>query len=79
MKDYALNRLVLWFKGAVKSWTIWINSVAGTLIIALPEIESALPSLMAYLPGNYYKWLAVSVVVLNILLRAKTNKSLVEK
>ena len=79
MKDYTLNRLARWLKGAVKSWTIWINSVAGTLIIALPEIEKALPSLMTYLPDNYYKWLAISVVISNILLRAKTNKSLVEK
>ena len=79
MKDYALNRLVRWFKGALKSWTIWLNSAAVTLIFALPEIERVLPSLTDYLPANYYKWIAISVVVSNIALRAKTNKSLVEK
>ena len=79
MRDYALNRLVRWFKGAVKSWTIWVNSAVATLIFALPEIERILPSLTDYLPANHYKWLAISVVVSNILLRAKTNKPLSEK
>ena len=66
MKDYPLSRLVRWFKGAVKSWTIWLNSVAGTLILALPEIEQTLPSLTAYLPADYYKWISISVVVSNL-------------
>ena len=79
MKDYPISQLVRWFKGAVKSWTIRFNSAAATLIFALPEIERELPSLMAYLPDNYYKWLAISVVVSNLILRAKTNKSLSEK
>lgn len=79
MKDYPFNKIVRWFKGAIKSWTIWLNSVAGTFILALPEIERTLPELAAYLPDNYYKWLAISVVVSNLVLRAKTNKSLGEK
>ena len=79
MKDYPFNKIVRWLKGAIKSWTIWINSAAGTLIFALPEIERTLPSLTAYIPADYYKWLAISVVASNLLLRAKTNKSLGEK
>ena len=79
MKDYPISQLVRWLKGALKSWTIWLNSAAVTLIFALPEIERILPSLTDYLPANYYKWIAISVVVSNLVLRAKTNKSLAEK
>ena len=79
MKDYPFNKIVRWLKGAIKSWTIRLNTAAGTLIFALPEIERSLPSLMVYLPADYYKWLAFSVVVSNLMLRAKTNKSLGEK
>jgi hypothetical protein len=79
MKDYPINRVRDWFKGAVKSLTIWFNSSAALLIVALPDIQNTLPQLAKYLGADVYKYLALIVVFSNIGLRAKTNKALADK
>ena len=68
-----------WLRGAIKSATLWINSIVGVLIIALPSFQDSLPSISAYLPPNLYKYLSVALVVTNVLLRAKTKSSLMDK
>jgi hypothetical protein len=65
--------------GAKKSLTIWFNSLAGTLAIALPFAQEALPEMQAYLPTNTYQWLMGAVVLGNILLRFKTVSDLAHK
>lgn len=79
MNDYPFDRFKKWLKGAFKSMTVWFNSIAGMLIVALPDIQNTLPQLSAYLGQEAYKWLALTVVLSNIALRAKTTKSLSEK
>lgn len=66
-------------KGAIKSWTIWFNSVVAAFIMFLPEIQASLPQLAAYLPANVYKWLALAVLLTNLALRFKTTKALADK
>ena len=78
-KDYPVNRLKNWLRGAYRSLTIWFNSVSGTVLIALPYAQDALPQLSQYLGPHIYKWVAGFIIVGNILLRAKTNTALPEK
>lgn len=66
-------------RGARKSVVIWFNS---SLLAALPVFEAlhdALPELQQFLPDNIYKWAGLVVVVVNIILRFKTDKPLEEK
>ena len=56
-----------------KSWTIWFNSVVGTVAVLLPELLSQLPVLKEYLPTDLYRWLFLIVMIGNIGLRFKTN------
>ena len=79
IEDYPVNRLRDWIKGALKSLTVWFNSVAGILIVALPDMQNNLPQLAAYLGPDLYKYLALTVVLSNIGLRAKTTSSLADK
>lgn len=79
MKDYPVNRLRNWFVGALRSLTIWVNSAFGIFIVALPDLQNTLPQLTAYLPPDVYKWLALGLVLSNVLLRAKTKYALSEK
>ena len=73
------KRIKYWIIGALKSLTVWVNSLAGTLVIFLPELKEALPELAPHLGPETYKWLALVVIVSNLVLRAKTSKSLAEK
>lgn len=78
-KDYPINRLKRWLRGSLRSFTIWFNSLAATVITALPYAQDALPQLAQYLGPNVYKVIAAVIVVGNILLRAKTSKALPDK
>jgi len=71
-----LESVKQWVTGTLKSLTIWFNSIAASFIIFLPELQANLPQLMAYLPADVYKWLALTVVVSNMVLRFKTNSAL---
>lgn len=66
-------------KGAARSKTVWFNSIAGTLLMALPEMKEALPALQAYITPDVYRWLILVVIVGNIWLRAITSTALEDK
>lgn len=66
-------------RGARKSLTIWFNSVAGTLIAAIPFAQDNLPQLQGYLPTNAYQYAMGFVVAANILLRFRTTQGLEHK
>jgi len=78
-KDYPVNRLKNWLRGAYRSMTIWFNSITGTLAAAIPLIPEYLPDLKPYLTQNAYMTLLIINIVGNILLRAKTKTALPEK
>ena len=66
-------------RGSAKSRTVWFNSVAGTLLVALPEMKEALPALQQFITPEVYRWLILVVVIGNIWLRAVTTVSLEDK
>jgi hypothetical protein len=66
-------------KGAARSKTVWFNSVAGTLLVALPEMKEALPALQQFITPQVYRWLILVVVIGNIWLRAITTIPLEDK
>lgn len=66
-------------KMAWKSWTIWFNALAATLLAGLPTAAEMFPQMQAYLPHTWYQALGALVIGANILLRFKTNKPLDEK
>lgn len=66
-------------RGALRSMTIWVN---GLLLAAFPLVEIArgsLPEIGLYLSPDVFKWVGLTVVVLNIALRFKTTTSLQDK
>jgi hypothetical protein len=65
-----------WLKGALKSWTIWLNSVATVLVVMLPEIETQMQSSLS---PEQYRTFGLIMLVVNIALRAKTNTALNDK
>lgn len=66
-------------KGATRSRTVWFNSIAGTLLVALPEMKEALPALQQFITPEVYRWLILVVVIGNIWLRAVTTVPLEDK
>lgn len=66
-------------KGAAKSRTIWFNSITGMLLVALPKLQDALPSLQSFITPEIYRWLLIVAVVGNIILRAVTDTALEDK
>jgi cytochrome b561 len=65
--------------GMYKSMTIWVNGIAGTIIILLPMAQDQFPAMQDYLPLNIYHYGMGSLVLLNILLRFKTTTALKDK
>ena len=76
---YPFDTVKRWLRGAVRSLTMWFNSISGTVILALPFAQDALPQLTLFLGPHFYKIAAGFIVVGNIILRAKTSRSLAEK
>lgn len=64
-------------KNAWKSFTIWFNGIMAALVGILPMLQDSLPSIQQYVPD--IKWLAVLVILGNVILRFKTNNSLSDK
>jgi len=65
--------------GAIKSLTIWFNTIMGIILAMLPTMLEQLPQLEAYIPPHIYRWLMLLVVVGNVLLRFKTSTALQNK
>lgn len=66
-----------WIKGAIKSWTIWFNSIMAFIFSYLDGIQAMLPQLQQFVPD--IKWIALFVILTNIALRVKTKDGLKEK
>ncbi len=65
--------------GARKSFTIWFNSTVATVYYGLPMLQESLPQLQAYIPTVHFNHIMATVIVVNLLLRFKTTKSLKDK
>lgn len=74
------NMVKRWFKGLLKSWTARFNAAMGTIGFMLPEIldylQYNLPQVADKIPPNIYPYLAAFVALVNIYLRARTDKPL---
>ena len=67
------------FKGALKSWTIWFNSLCLAVVPVIDILKDSLPQLQEYIDATTYKLLGLTVLLVNIGLRIKTTTSLAEK
>ena len=67
-----------WLIGAWKSWTVWFNSVMLAVSMFSANLETALPMVKEYIPAGAYSVLGL-IAAINILLRFKTNQSLIDK
>ena len=74
-----IDDIKAWLIGAFKSVTVWFNTVVGTFVLVLPDIQASMPDLAQHLPNSVYRWLAIGLVVSNIALRAKTRLPLTAK
>ena len=63
-------------KGAIRSWTIWFNAALASLLGVLPLTVEIIPVLQDYLPASIYQYLALIVVIGNIVLRFRTTQPL---
>lgn len=68
-----------WLNGARKSWVIWFNTLGFTLVELVTYAHDSFQELQPYVPADLYKWLGLVLVLGNLVLRFKTNKSLAEK
>ena len=66
-------------KGAMKSWTIWINSISAFLVLNIDFILANLPALKQAVTPQQFMMIIVVTNIVNILLRIKTNKPLDER
>lgn len=66
-------------RGALRSSTIWFNTVAASIVGALPMLQDSIPALQPYLGPNLYRYAMGGIIAANILLRIKTNASLADK
>ncbi len=64
---------------AHRSLTIWFNSAAGALVLALPVAQEQMPQLQDYLPANLYHCLMGVLVLGNSALRFRTTSALADK
>jgi len=62
-----------------KSATIWFNSIAGTVVVGLPQAQDNFPNLMGHIPDKFYHYGMAVLVIGNIILRFKTNRPLEQK
>lgn len=71
-----VSELKSWLKGAAKSWTVWFNGLMTAFIFYQPEIEA---KLQAALTPEDYANVALGILIVNIVLRIKTNTGLQNK
>lgn len=67
-----------WIKGAWKSLTIKVNALILTVSLFSANLETALPVVKEYISPGAYKFLGF-IAAINILLRFKTNASLMNR
>lgn len=72
----AKERLTNAIKGAGKSWTVRLNTIAGILALAWPQLQ---PYVSQYLGEQAVALLVALYAAANVALRAKTDKPLAER
>jgi hypothetical protein len=72
---------LLWarIRNCWRSTTIWFNGVAGTVLLALPEVQNQLPQLQDYIPQDFFRVMMGVVIAANVVLRIKTTSDLADK
>lgn len=73
------NNLKAKLANMYKSLTIWVNGVLLAAVPMIGPIKENLPDIGQYLTPELFKYVGIAVVVANILLRFKTDKSLADK
>ena len=66
-------------RGICKSWVLWFNSVMLTILPIFEYAAHNYPNLHEYIPDNVYKPVGLFVIGVNMVLRFKTTKPLLEK
>ena len=74
-----LNSAIIWVKRCKKSRTIKFNGLMLVAFQLAPLVSESLPTIKEYLAPEIYKWLFLTVVAVNILLRFKTKEPLENK
>lgn len=74
-----MNFINIWFHRLIRSWTIWFNSVLGTLLAFWPYLADNITTLQPYMSLTVYHWLGGILVAGNLALRFKTNNALKDK
>jgi hypothetical protein len=62
-----------------KSVTIWFNGVLTIAIAAFLEFQDSIPALKEYVGESTFKYLMLSTLIVNMVLRFKTKSSLRDK
>ena len=65
--------------GAWRSLTVWFNGIIGSILVTVPLLEPLLPQLQGLITPAQYKYIALALVVGNVLLRFKTTQALDQK
>lgn len=66
-----MKKLKEWLKAMRSSVTVWLN---GVLLAALPVFDllrDQLPAMQEYVPANVYRYMGLTVVILNIVLASR--------
>lgn len=74
-----MNKVIRKTRGLVKSLTAWLNAMAASLVPLLIAAKEDFPLLKSSLTADLYKYAFIAIIVLNILVRFKTNKDLADK
>ena len=74
-----IDNIKTWLSGAVKSVTMWFNSVFAVVATMITELPSILPELASVLPPDVYKYLLFLNILGNMALRVKTRLPLTAK
>lgn len=74
-----MDDLKAWLRGAVKSTTMWFNSVFGVVAAVVTDLPNVLPDLAPMVSPGIYKWLLFANILGNMALRVKTKVALPEK
>ncbi len=65
--------------GARTSLVIWFNTSLLTMISLYDAVKDLIPEFQSHLPEGLYKKVVLVALLINILLRFRTSKSLQEK
>ena len=74
-----LTFVYTWTNRCKKSLTIKFNGLMLVAFQLAPLVSESLPVVREFLTPDIYKWLFLTVVAVNILLRFKTDKALRDK